>query len=110
MDHTGGVILNATEDVIWVGTSELNNDLRLRIFPNPASDKATLQYTLDKPGIPNIRIYDLPGNCFRTLDPVQSQIGMNKIQLDLSGLRQGFYFVEVTVNGHSNTHKVAVTR
>jgi len=110
MDHTSGVILNANNDIVWVGTSELNNDLRLRVFPNPATDIATVQFTLDKPGVTGIRVYDLPGNCVFTLEPVQYPAGMNKVELNLRKLNPGFYFVEISVNGHSNIHKIAVSR
>lgn len=110
MDHTAGVILNANDDVIWVGTSELNNDLRLRVFPNPAVDKANVHFTLDKPGITSIKVYDLPGNCVITMAPAQYPVGQTKVELNLGSLTQGLYFVEVSVNGHTNTHKVAVTR
>ena len=110
MDQTSGTILNANNEIIWVGTSELNNDLRLRVFPNPADDKTTIQFTLDKPGKVSVRMFDLPGNCLFAINPVEYQTGTNKVDLDVSKLNQGFYFVEVSVNGHSNIHKVAVTR
>lgn len=110
MDHTAGVILNANNEVIWVGTSELNNDLRLRVFPNPAADKANVQFIMDKPGEASIRVFDLTGHCLITMDPESFPAGQNKVEIDLTKLNQGFYFVELTVNGRSNTHKIAVTR
>jgi hypothetical protein len=110
MDHTAGVILNATNDVVWVGTSELNNDLRLKVFPNPAINKVNVNFTLDNPGMTGIKVYDLPGNCVLNIAPVQYPVGQNKVEIDLSRLVQGMYFVEVSVNGHTNTHKISVTR
>lgn len=110
IDHKTGHILNATDELIWVGTSELNNDLRLRVYPNPATDHTTVQFVLDKPGTTGIKVYDLPGNCVLSMSPELYPAGMNKTELNLNNLRQGFYFVEVTVNGHSNIHKIAVTR
>ncbi|MEI6436351.1 MAG: T9SS type A sorting domain-containing protein, partial [Bacteroidota bacterium] len=110
MDETSGVILNANNEVIWVGTSELNNDLRLRVFPNPVAEKATVQFTLDKAGTINIKVYDLPGNCLIAMKPSQFQSGNNKVDVDVRSLRQGFYFVEVSVDGHTNTQKIVVTR
>lgn len=110
LDNSAGTILNATDEVVWVGTSELNNDMNLKIFPNPATDRANLQFTLNKPGTVNIKIYDLPGNCVRTIEPANYPAGLNTASLDVSSLKQGFYFVEVSINGHSNTHKVAVTK
>ncbi len=110
MDQTAGIILNANDEVFMVGTSELNNDLRLRIFPNPASDKVNLSFTLDKPGNTTIRISDIMGHCVFSTKSVEYPAGQNKLALDLSHLNQGFYFVEVSVNGHTNTHKIAVTR
>ncbi len=110
MDNTAGFIMNATDEVVWVGTSELNNDMNLKIFPNPASEKANLQFTLNKSGAVSIKIFDLPGNCVRTIEPASYPAGQSTTSLDVSSLKQGFYFVEVTINGHSNTHKIAVTR
>jgi hypothetical protein len=110
MDHTAGVILNANNEVIWVGTSELNNDLRLRVFPNPASNKANVLFTMDKPGVAGISVFDLMSHCLISMEPVSLPAGQNKVHIDLTKLNQGFYFVEVTVNGRSNTHKIAVTR
>lgn len=110
MDQTSGVILNATDEVVWVGTSEMNNEMNLKVFPNPAADKANLKFTLAKPGTVNIKVYNLPGNCVANLGDATYPAGENSVSIDVSGLKQGFYFVEVTVNGHSNIHKIAVSR
>jgi hypothetical protein len=110
MDETAGIILNANDEVFMVGTSELNNDLRLRVFPNPASDKTNLSFTLDKPGKTTVKISNVMGHCLYNTKDVQYPAGQNKITLDLSHLNQGLYFVEVSVNGRTNTHKIAVTR
>lgn len=110
LDYTTGIIMNATDEVTWVGTSERNNDMNLKVYPNPASDKTSLRFTLQKPGNVLIRVYDLPGNCVATLGEAEYPAGEQRVAIDVSTLKQGLYFVEVTVNGHSNTHKIAVTR
>jgi hypothetical protein len=110
MDQTAGVILNANDEVIWVGMSELNNDLRLRIFPNPAENRTHVEFTLDKAGVTSLKVYDLAGHCLLATAPAEYKAGKNNVALDVSSLSQGFYFVEVTVNGHSNTQKIVVNR
>jgi hypothetical protein len=110
MDHTTGAILNANNEVIWVGTSELNNDLKINVFPNPATDKTTVQFTLDKPGVVQVNLLGITGSCVLTSGPVQCSAGINKTVLDVSRLTPGLYFAEVFVNGHRHTYKIAVTR
>ncbi len=110
MDQTAGVILNANDQLTWVGMSQISNELKLRVFPNPAADKTTVQFTLDKPAVSTIRMFDLSGQNVLTLEPAAYPAGVNQVDLPLTSLSQGFYFVEVTVNGHTNVHKVAVTK
>jgi YbbR domain-containing protein len=55
-------------------------------------------------------VYDLAGHCLLATAPAEYKAGKNNVALDVSSLSQGFYFVEVTVNGHSNTQKIVVNR
>ena len=86
------------------GTSvdPLNADLSESIYPNPATQKITI----DNPstGIFDFEIYSINGKLvksrFDILEP--------SISLDVSDFARGTYFVKITSEGRTDTHKVVL--
>ncbi|MCB9235227.1 MAG: T9SS type A sorting domain-containing protein [Bacteroidia bacterium] len=68
--------------------------LALNLFPNPAHDRAWVDFFGDPQGENSILLCDLNGRILRSWKPA---IGQNsrKFELDLSGLNPGFYLLEV---------------
>jgi hypothetical protein len=76
------------------------NDNVFRVYPNPASDRVTLEL-LDDQEVTRVEIYDIQGNI------AISQHG-NMRQMDVTGLRTGMYLVKVTTKNFIARQKIFV--
>ncbi|MEL6592795.1 MAG: T9SS type A sorting domain-containing protein, partial [Bacteroidota bacterium] len=65
----------------------------LNLFPNPASQNATLELDLDRPEAISLRLYNLHGQMMQTQElPVRQNVSHD---LDLSSLAAGMYLLEI---------------
>lgn len=72
------------------------------LYPNPASGKANLDFSITAPSILTISLFDITGKKIK--DFVQSeqfQSGSSSINLPLDGLTDGMYLVVITPNNAS---------
>ena len=76
-------------DCTGVGVSEVNDDAEVSVYPNPASNTITIVCTKCK--IQRIKIYDVLGEEVNSLKPT----GNSRIEIDVSNLIQGVYFVTI---------------
>lgn len=82
----------------------------INVYPNPTRDEATLSVTLEKAAQAVVEIYDLQGK--KVTDAMQKDlvIGENKIALNTTDLKNGVYFVQLTVNGKTTSTKLIVKK
>jgi len=69
------------------------------IFPNPATNKAILEFTLNKSSIAGVLIYDELGRIVKEIKNIEFKQGGNSIQLDVKDLSSGIYFVSLNIEG-----------
>jgi hypothetical protein len=97
--------LNSNTIPTNVITSESMNII---VFPNPFSDKATIQFEIGtNPQIVNIYINDLIGRTIKTI--VKSNNNPNgkySVDFNLSGFKQGIYFVILEIDKQKYTRKI----
>ncbi len=85
-------IISSTSEI-----SDPSNDIAILVYPNPASDQLFVQ-TATLPGTAlTIRIMDLQGRLVMTENFQQAQ-NSGLINLDISTLDNGVYFIELTGN------------
>jgi hypothetical protein len=78
-------------------------------FPNPTSRQATVQFVvLDRREV-SLRLYDTLGRQVRTLTDGNLE-GRQEMQVDLSGLSSGTYFLRLDAEGQTETQQVTVVR
>lgn len=102
---TSSVVINPAFDCT-VGT----HDIALAgwtIFPNPASDRITVQLAEPLAFNSELRVWDVAGRLVQHL-PVGS--GASQIQLDASALDQGWYALELNVGGKRLLGQLAIVR
>lgn len=105
--HDGDVTSNHGQTDYWVvklnGTNsiyEFSNELDATVYPNPVKD------------IVNININASLGGSFYTLNDVlgnvisKGQLKLDKNQLNMSGLKQGVYFLQINNNTDTRSFKV----
>ncbi|MBE0642720.1 MAG: T9SS type A sorting domain-containing protein [Bacteroidetes bacterium] len=94
------------------GTSEIEAvmqpDPMMDLYPNPANKITTLRYTLPQSGDVAVALFDLMGRRLRTVfGGVQSQ-GVHTLPFDILGLHPGMYFLRLTANRHTATHRLSI--
>ena len=71
---------------------------KIKIYPNPASHQAFLDFSTDQPVSARYEIIDFTGRIvFRSEENIYHS-GQNKIEIPLSRLKSGLYFVRVLAN------------
>jgi hypothetical protein len=77
------------------------------IYPNPASNNATLVIDMKDNSSVDITVMNAVGQVVKT-NKAQAQAGQNSINIDLNGLSTGIYMVNVKVGGATSTKKLIV--
>ena len=81
----------------------------LGTFPNPARAQATVQFAVPGQQKVALKLYDVMGREGRTL--VRGpQEGRTEMQVELSGLSSGIYFLRLQAGGTTKTQKMTVVR
>lgn len=77
-------------------------------FPNPCSDRTTINYSLSERSIVRIKIYDTFGRVVTTLVDGFVEAGKYTLDFDTRSLPEGMYVVMMHSNGKHETQKVTV--
>jgi hypothetical protein len=80
-----------------------------KTFPNPASGQATVQFAVPGRQDVALRLYDVLGRQVRTVQQGALE-GRQELQVDLSGLPSGTYFVRLRAEDHVRTQRLTVVR
>lgn len=90
---------------VRLAQTDLPNDLQTTIYPQPASDFATLQFDVAQEETLSISIVNLQGKAVQQVaKDEQFSTGTQSLQLDLSNLTPGIYFVKINSrSAHSST-------
>lgn len=100
--------------VVAVGTAvhEFVNGVKLTdIYPNPATENATLEYTLEN-NSKNVSfvVLDMQGKKVFEQPSQDQAAGTYKINLNTSTYPAGSYFYQLRANGHSLTKELVITK
>ena len=78
---------------IKIGNETLILEKNIRLFPNPASDQLFLDFDLSTNFDFNISIHDAVGKVL--LQKIENNISNQKLDLKISNLTSGLYFVKI---------------
>ena len=78
------------------------------IYPNPASDKATLNIMLDHPSEVRVNICNTLGQVLSSSSYKELHKGNNQLSIDVSSLSKGLYFYTVKAGQESVTRSMSV--
>lgn len=84
--------------------------LALAIAPNPARHDALLQFVLPERADVQLAMFDLVGRRVRTLLEGTRAAGPYRLQVDLSGLPRGVYFVRLRAGTLGATQRIVMVR
>lgn len=93
---TGIQLVSSTEN-----TEEHFSISEISVFPNPASQQASIEYQLLEPGLINISLYDLSGVLIENLLYENQAAGSKVIHLNTGKLLSGLYICRLSASDHS---------
>ena len=83
----------------------------LNVYPNPATDNATISYSLTKSGNVSIVITDLMGRVVMNMEQGNQTAGVAyTVDVNTANLANGTYFYTLNVNGERQTKKFVVSK
>lgn len=91
-----------------VGINESSQTIVTELFPNPASNSATLVITSTERNQASVKIYNSIGKLVSQSSNDLPNAGAHRINLNLEKFSKGIYFVNVNINGRTATQKLIV--
>lgn len=107
-DTVNDVINDRDYNLLDIPTVENNGQNTLSIYPNPASDFATLDLSVYQAGRATLKVYDLAGKVVMNQDLGLVDAGAHTYRIDLSNFRHGMYLVNITFGKQTATSKLIV--
>lgn len=81
------------------------------VFPNPAVDKLTVDFTLTENKKVDVQLYNALGQKMEQNQSANGVQGLNTVQLDVATLPQGIYFAQIILEGNiAATKRFVVTK
>lgn len=95
--------LISLDDILITGTltsvNEIDGELSVSVYPNPAADKIELSYYLPRAAAVIADIYDVKGSKVMSVRRGMQLGGQQKLTIDVSSLSEGLYNVVLNLNG-----------
>jgi hypothetical protein len=82
------------------------SNYELRIAPNPFRGEAEIRYSLARPGIMSLRLFDVTGKLVATLHQGYGQAGSYAARLNARELARGIYLLKLETEGYHTTQKL----
>ncbi|MEO6166761.1 MAG: T9SS type A sorting domain-containing protein, partial [Chitinophagales bacterium] len=83
--------------------ADVNAAINLSIYPNPAKDQATIQFTLIQSSPVSINVYDISGRAVKTLRNEDLKPETYSMNFNTTDFAKGIYFVRmISGNGIQN--------
>ncbi len=80
------------------------------VYPNPAANQMTLEYTLLKAGEVRIELRDKKGNLVRVAEEDPKAAGGHSLLIDATQLKDGVYYLTIISQGQRTAQKVVVAK
>jgi hypothetical protein len=101
--------INPTNSTVSVhDISAIEN--QIKVFPNPASNKVTIQYNLVSNSNVQIDLYDIFGKSIKTILPLTLQNNIeHSYTVPLDDISSGMYFIKLKINNTISTVKLFIS-
>ena len=98
-----------TEELVSL-ESVANNQLKetLSVYPNPASDEAMINYTLEQPSEVTFKLFDLSGREVSEFACGRQSKGLHIQKMDVQHLQRGIYMIQMVSGNTSKSAKLIV--
>lgn len=93
------------EPTVYTGIENLKNKAQITAYPNPASDIVILNINNTNHGALTLNVYNVFGALVKT-----ESITQNQQQINVSGLNDGVYMLEIKSNSFTEKQKLIIQR
>ncbi len=101
-------------DFIKLSAGNMNNNaFSFDVYPNPFRGNTTVNYTLERAGEVEVKVYDITGKEITTLvNATKQEVGSYKVNFDASAVnaKSGIYFIRLSVDGVVVSKQVIETK
>jgi spore coat protein A len=87
-----------------------DNELQLKVMPNPFSNYVTIQFNLTESKQVSIRLYDSKGSLVKQIDEGEKPAGLQRISIDGGNMANGIYFCEIIINEQRIVRKLVLQK
>ncbi|MEQ8323739.1 MAG: M4 family metallopeptidase [Vicingaceae bacterium] len=94
----------------WTGVGEVDDNFEWLIYPNPAGNEFTLEFTLKKEEQVYAELMDLSGKQVSVLVNTKMNGGLHRLDVNTSGLANGMYLVRLVTETDNQTQILSLTR
>lgn len=99
--YNGCTVTSSCISVIFTGIEQVKSDLVVNLYPNPTSGILTVSFSNNK-NIELIRLYNIEGKEML----VENVTSSNQVELDITNLKTGVYFLKVISKNQTSSFKV----
>lgn len=92
------------------GVRDITSTTNLEIYPNPASERATVSFTLPENSDVRLQVTSVDGRIVQQLPRQTLAAGQQKLVLETKTLAAGLYFVKLRMGSSVATSRLVVTR
>jgi uncharacterized repeat protein (TIGR01451 family) len=112
-DFNAPVITNDAA-VLMVGPTAINSlsndNVSLNVYPNPASNQATVAYQLKNSGDVQVKLTDVQGKVVSSTTVANQQAGKHQLNINANNLSNGVYMLQLTTAEQSKTLKLHISK
>ena len=101
-------IVDSFESVKFrTGTNEIIENNNFLMYPNPANENVSIVFNANQKSEGNVNLFDMKGALVKSIN-TQLVAGMNSVNLSLTDLPKGMYFVQINSNESTLTKKLII--
>jgi hypothetical protein len=101
-------IVDSFESVKFrTGTNEIIENNNIVMYPNPAKENVTITLNATQKSEGNVNLFDMKGTLIKSIN-TQLVAGINIVDLSLTDLPKGMYFVQINSNESTLTKKLII--
>ncbi|HRG01097.1 MAG TPA: GEVED domain-containing protein [Bacteroidia bacterium] len=95
-----------------VSVKDINSkEHKISIFPNPANNYVTIQYSLKETSLVSVELFDILGKSVKKLlSETNQNADSYKSSWSIDDVKSGLYFIKININGIESTSKLSITK
>lgn len=109
-DPNNQILLKEGSTVVSTSLIAASKTALMKPEPNPASDKVTIKYSLEKPSKISLAISDMNGKMVYQTGSMHKTSGDQTQLVDLSGIPSGSYLIQFTTDEVRLTEKLLIVK